>query len=357
MSMKCFEILLNGHKISKSLPKIWKTADKDTPSNEMFVLDDFALYAKRLYVSLIGILKYYKDAFNEDNAFTIHEYIDLFNSSFDSFIDIFVSDKEYAMGLTTHDPFNGTTLNYNKRFDLFKNVQKNPDNFVFDENGRVKGFTDSAYKKASKLAKQIFMIEKICSFTTRKFWTNEITKFEDLDLNKKYKILVKCLIPNGWRKDKRTKELDEYMKERKYHATSLIDQDSFYNTLYSFRGNYALLLTDYSDEDFICACHTDDSSEEVINGKNLLEDKRIFSNVFLQDELKDGDKKHKFFAEAVECETPKNILNNVHLYSEVNLRNLKPKAVISPNERSLEFAREVAKQYGDLPVILRKEKE
>ena len=355
--MKCFETLLNGHKISKSLPKIWETADGTAPENEMFVLEDFALYAKRLYISLLGILKFYKDAFNEDNVFTIHEYIDLFNNSFDSFIDIFVSDKEYAMGLMTYDSFNGTSLNYNKRFDLLKNVQKNSDNFVFDEDGKVKGFTDSAYEKASKLAKQIFMIEKICSFTTRKFWTNEITKFQDLDLNKKYKILVKCFIPNGWRKDKRTEELNNYMKEKKYHSTSLIDQDSFYNTFLSFRGNYVLLLTDYDDKDFICACSTDDCSEEVIDGQNLLKDKRIFSDIFLQDEIDDNSKKHKFFAEAVECETPKNILNNVHLYSEVNLRNLKPKAVISPNERSLEFAHEVAKKYGDLPVILRKEKE
>ena len=36
--MKCFEILLNGHKISKSLPKIWETADGTAPENEMFVL-------------------------------------------------------------------------------------------------------------------------------------------------------------------------------------------------------------------------------------------------------------------------------------------------------------------------------
>lgn len=353
--MKVYDIKLKNNKISKKFPKVWTTADKDNPDNEMFVLEDFSVYAKKLYKSLIGIKKYYEKDFNASNICTINSYIDLFNDNLNSILSVICSGSEHATKVTAFQALNGISLDHDERFDLLENVVKDSKHFVFDKNEKVVGFTDSTYSKISSFAKQIFIIEKLCSFTTRKFWQEEITKFEDLDLNKNYKILVKCVMPDGWRRERKSKKLNQYMESRSYHSTSLIDQNNFYRTFFSFTGHYALLLMDYEDKDFICASPSDDYSEEVINGTNLISDKKVFSNILLQDELNEDQKNHKFFAEAVECETPKNILNNIRLYSEINLRNIKPRAVISPNLESLDFAENVAKQYGDIPVIIKKE--
>ena len=116
-----------------------------------------------------------------------------------------------------------------------------------------------------------------------------------------------------------------------------------------------MLLIDYDDKNFVCASPTDSYSEEVIDRKNLLIDKKVFSDVLLQSDEYVNNQNHKFFAEAVECETPKNLLNNIKSYTEVNFKNIKPKAVIAPNEESLEFAKKLAKEYGDLPVISKDE--
>ena len=353
--MKYFDIRLKCNKSLKSLPKIWTTEDKDIPEKEMFVMEDFSVYAKKLYESLIGIKKYYENDFNSNNIYTINNYIDLFNDYFNSLLSVLSPIAIHATEVTAFQALNGTSLDHDERFKLLENIVKDSKHFVFDQNGKVIGFTDSTYSKISTFAKHIFMIEKLCSFTTRKFWKNELTNFENLDLNKDYKILVKCIMPDGWRKEGKSGALNKYMQSKSYHSTSLIDQNSFYKTFFSFTGHYALLLIDYEDKDFICASPTDDYSEEVIGGKNLLKDKKIFSNVLLQDESTKDNETHKFFAEAVECETPKNILNNIHLYSEINLKQIKPKAVIAPNKYSENFAKQVAKEYGDIPVIIKKE--
>ena len=312
-------------------------------------------YAKKLYLSLLGIKKYYEKEFNEDNTNSIDDYIEFFDYSYDNFIRVLIPNTKVRKELLYEEVVAGNDLYKVARFIFLEDIPKDDKTFVFNENGKVAGFTDKRYEKISRYAKQLFMIEKLCSFTTRKFWKNEITNYKDFDLNKPYKILVKCVFPGDWRKEKKSKSLENYMQDKTYHSTSLIDQTCFYNTFLSFLGKYAMLLVDYNDENYICASPSDDYSEEVINNKNLLRDKKVFSDVLLQDEVKREDKNHKFFAEAVECETPKSILNNIRHYSEVNFKDIKPKAVIAPNEMSIEFAKQVAKEYGDIPVILKEE--
>ena len=350
--MEYFDVSLKSHKISKSLPKVWKTADKDSPETEMFVLEDFSMYAKKLFDSLVGIKMFYEKEFNADNTNTIDEYIDLFNISFGSFINELVEDSGYVFGLTVYDVLKSHKKREDLRFfSLLEDVKKSPKYFTFDEKGKVNGFNDATHKRLSRHAKQLFMIEKMCSFTTRKFWQNEITSFKDLDLKKPYKILVKCIMSNDWRKEKRSKKLTKYMESRKYYSTSLINEKTFTKTFFSGFQSYALLLVDYDNKEFVCASPSDDYSEEVIDRINMLSEKKVFSDVLLQDKITRNKKIHKFFAEAVECETPKNILHCVGLYSEINFKNIKPKAVIAPNEDSFDFAQNLAKEYGDLPVL------
>ena len=350
--MDNLDLHLENHKLTKTLPKQWVTFDKDKPDKEMFVMEDFACYLKKLYQSLMGIKKFYENDFNKDNNCTIDEYIALFNSAFNKIIKLLIpSDlvrKEILKSLK------GEKREYDTlRFELLEKTPKYESCFKHDKDNNVVGFSDETFDKISKYAKQLFMIEKFCSFTTRKFWQQEITKVNQLDFNKPYKILVKCVFPDGWRKENKSKKLDKFMKSKKFHSTSLIDDRHFYNTFFAFSNQYALLIMDYEDNDFVCASATDSYSEEVIDRENLLKDKKIFSDILLQKDESIDDKVHKFYAEAVECETPKNILENVNLYTEVNVKDIKPKAVIAPNVASLRFAKEVAKEYGDLPVIIK----
>ena len=347
---------LKGHKITKSLPKLWVASDKDKPNDDMFVLKDFAIYLEKLYNSLIGIKKNYQKEFNNDNTYTIDEYIGLFNSAFNKILKTLIPDKDTREFLLDNQV--SKLIRYrNPKFGILEVLYGLYDKSAFiAKNNKLVGFSDSAYKKISSYANQIFMIEKMCSFTTRKFWQQELTKAEDLDLNKKYKILVKCILPESWREDNKSKKFDTYMKSRNYHSTSLIDEKHFYSTFFSFTGKYALLLVDYDDEKFICASPTDSYSEEVIDRVNLIKDKKIFSDVLLQNDKNIENANHKFFAEAVECETPKSLLENITFYTEVNMIDIKPKAVIAPNEMSVKFAEKIAKEYGDLPVIVKPEK-
>ena len=348
--MKLFETNLNGHKLTKTLPKVWKTSDKDTPKKELFVLEDFSMYLTRLYDSLIGIKTFYEKEFNDDNIYTIDEYISLFNVCYKKILRNLITNKKTLDEMIKEQVALGRDRDKNARFSVLTKIPKYSDCFERHFN-KVKGFTDEVYEKISKYAKQLFMIEKICSFTTRKFWAKEITKADELDLKKNYKILIKCVFPYSWRDTNRTKKINNYMKSRIFHSTSLIDERHFYSTFLSYSKHYAMLLIDYNDEDFVCASPTDSYSEEVIDNHNMISDKMIFSDVLLQSDENIDDINHKFFAEAVECETPKNLLNNIKFYTEVNFKNIKPKAVIAPNKESLEFAEQLAEEYGDLPVI------
>lgn len=350
-----FDVKLKSQKLSKTLPQEWKTADKDGPGREMFVLSEFSVYARKLYDSLIGIKRFYKKKFNADNDNTIDEYIDLFNSSLGAFINVLIKDSRYVYGLSNPDALKKGNSIQDERFSILEKVPRSKKFFTFNENGKITGFTEKTYAKLSKYAKHLFMIEKMCSFTTRKFWKREITKAKNLDLKKSYKIIVKCIVPIDWRHEKKTKRLDAYMKSRNYHSASLIDQKTSSKLFFTSCNCYAMLLLDYDDNAFVCASTADDYSEEVIDGRNLLKDKVVYFDVLLQDEMDSNGENHKFFAEAVECETPKNILHNVRLYSEVNFKNITPKAVISPNKKSLAFAEELAKEYGDIPVIVKED--
>ena len=352
--MKQIKINLKGHKLTKCLPKVWTTSDVDKPDNELFVLEDFSICSKKLFDSLVGIKKYYQSEFDADNAYTIDEIISLFDSAYEKIVKNLILDKKVRNNLINEKLKTNKDYYNSARFSILENIPKNLPCFDLVDN-KIVGFSDECFSKISKYAKQIFMIEKICSFTTRKFWQKEITRVEDLDLNKNYKILVKCVFPNGWRTTPKSKKFDDYMEDRKFQSTSIIDERNFYRTIFSFASNYALLLMDYNDDDFVCASPTDSYSEEVINKINLLKDKKVFSDVLLQKEENIENKNHKFFAEAVECETPKNLLNNIKFYTEINLKQIKPKAVIAPNKESLSFATELAKKYGDLPVIIKPE--
>lgn len=329
--------------ILKKLPKSWDNRDKAI--SEMTYGDlEMANYCKKLYSSLLGIKKYYQTEFDKDNVCTIDEYIGLFDDLYDQFLKLSIDDENVRQNY--FDKLNENRFKTFDRFKIFEAIEyRNKDIYKVKLNKEVTGFTDDGYKKINSITKQLFMIEKLCSFTTRKFWKNELTKIEDLDVNSKFKILVKCVFKRPWRSDNDSKDIKQYYKNRIYTSASIIDENHKQNLFAQTKvETFAILIMDCEEEDIICASKEDSYSEELINNENLLEYKQEFTDVMLQDNVDTNSQNHKLYAEAVECETPKNILNNLKKYSEVNLKNAKPVGVICPNIDSIDFSRKQAEK-------------
>ena len=201
------------------------------------------------------------------------------------------------------------------------------------------------YEKIKPLAKQLFMIEKFCSFTTKKIWQNEVTLPKDFNPEKNYNAIVRVILPNSWKDEDLT---NKYAKNRIHYSASLINKQNrnkiFLNNFYD---KMALLLIEYNEKDFICADAQDDFSEEEIDGFSPSETRTEYTNVFAVSEDNVSGKTHRIFANAVETATPMSIFRMLDqsLYSEVNMKNPKVFGVVAPNEESIEFAKKIADEY------------
>ena len=352
--MKLFEIEYDNEKILRKLPKSWKSRSNDL-NNKVYGNYEIAEYCRKLFDSLLGIKKYDEQKFNKNNSWTIDEYIQIFNSIYKQIFDTLI-DKNMAKAYFNMQKNPSNDFDRYKKFYIFSFTKTyNKSAFVFEKDTDEKeviGFSSKAYKAIEPLFKKLFMLEKMCAFTTRKFWRDELTKFEDLDLSKKYKILVKVVFKKNWRTQKLTKKLKNYYNERIYQSASLIDPKNKNKifTFHTLNENYALLLMDYDDNTYVCSSPDDDYSEEQIDGKNPIITQAKYTDLFLQDvEIVDG-KVHKLYADTVECLTPNVVLHNTKMFSEVNLKNAKPIAVISPNKSNLCFASQKAKELN-LPLL------
>lgn len=332
-------------KTIRKLPKTWNSS---AISEKVFGDIEFSIYCDKLFNSLIGIKKYYENDFNINNSYTIDEYINIFNSIYNNFLELAINDKNITTEYFEYCKNNKIDINSKARFDIFDKIQyRNKDVFRINKNNETIGFTKYGYDKVKEIANQLFIIEKLCAFTTRKFWKKELTDANKINLKSNFKILVKCVFSEKWRPDSNSKELKQFLNNRIYTSTSLIDEKSKEKIFASSRvDTFAIIIMDCDEKDIICASHKDSYSEEKINNNNLIIDKKEYSNLLLQDNITIDGKNHKLFAEAVECETPKNLLNNIARYTEVNLRNAKPVGVICPNARSEKFAKKQAKQLN-----------
>lgn len=335
-----------NNKIVKCLPKSWHNANKAL-SERVYPDSEFAIFCGKLYKSLIGIKKFYENDFNRDNICTIDEYIDYFNNQYSKFLNLSIDNKNEIEKYFNECYNKKINIEMRGRFEIFDKIRyRNPYIYSYNTRKDTNGFTDNGYKTINSIAKDMFLIEKLCSFTTRKFWKNELTRIEDLNVNSDFKILVKCVFPKPWRSDYGSKELKNYYDDRIYSSTSLIDEKHKENLFAVPSGEkFAILVMDCDVNSIVCASEKDSYSEEQINNKNLLQYKQEYSQVLLQHKTNVNSKNHKLFAEAVECETPKNILSNVVNYNEVNLKNPKPVGVICPNIQSIEFAKKQADKY------------
>ena len=330
-------------KIQRKFPQTWSGRMFGFSNQPVDVIFEIGRYSELLYRSLLMIKKHYRDFFNKNNTTTIEEYISLFNNLYKQIFDILIDQKSNL--------FKKFEMNYIKyNWDIFgrffavkKSSLYNHKILKKDSKNKTTGFVNEAYKELNPLVKKMFMLEKLCSFTTRKIWQQEITKPKNFDPNKKFKVLVRAILPKTWR----LKESDKnYENQRAYFSASLIDEN---NKKCVFRSNlndnYALLLIKFDNKKLLCASNKDSYSEEEIDAYNpyMLTE---YTDVFLmKDEVIKG-KRHKLFANAVETATPLGLLEETELYNEVNVKNPEIFGVIAPNESSLPFAKEQAKKLG-----------
>lgn len=339
-------VKMKEYNLTRVFPKSWEKLNASSRDGVSAVseLSDFCML---LYNNLLCIREDYKEEFNEDNSYTIDEYIDLFDSTYEKiFANMVVSNelKRYKKKMAEN-----VEMEYIRK-DRFRMIKQ--DYFLKRKvlKHRVftlKEFQDQTYIRLAPLVKRLFMIEKMCSFTTRKFWKEELTPIENFDINKPFKILAKIVFPNGWRYQKITPKLKKYYDDRIYSSASLIDNKHMTNLFnYGSTSTVAVLIMQCKPEDIVCASNFDTYSEELINDENPFEQKSVYTDIFLQDVSKVGNDEHKIYAEAIEIATPKSILKHSPLYSEVNLKNAKVVGVFVPNKYSFEFSEDTAKKYN-----------
>ena len=339
---------LASKKVIRDLPQFW--GNKSQKPNDFRQVDqEFGSYCEKLHNSFLGIKKYYQDEFNKANFYTIDEVISLFDDAYSKIFNT-LCDKNKVDSCAELDIYGDNKYFYAyKKRELCKSQA-----YIFNGFDCACGFSNEAYQKILPYVKQIFMLEKFCAFTTRKFWERELTNIKDLDMSKPFKILVKCVFPYTWRADRITPEISEYFKERIYSSTSLIDEkhiSNLFNLIRHGNGVCAGLIVEYKDKNYVCASDNDSFSEEMINNQNNLTYKQNYSNVMLVDNSFFHKKSHKCFADAVECETPQNILNNIDNYTEINVKNAKFVGVLVPNPQSYKFSKNEAKRLR-VPLFL-----
>lgn len=348
--MKEFVFDVKGKKISRFLPKSWGNVQEMFSRNWVDVPNELGNYCEMLFTSLSDIKKFDEKEFNKDNTYTIDEYIGIFDSVYKQIVDLLLVKEKYIQeqNIARLQKVNFYEIG---RFDALTKENFKKDAFLYTIDRYPKAFRDETYSKVLPLVKKLFMIEKMCSFTTRKLWENQITKIEDLDTTKKFKILVKAIFPQEWRCEKLTRDLLTYYKSRIYESTSLIDEKHTHNIFqYYDHRILAALIVDFELKNMICGDRADTYSEEYVDNSNPLKEKSIYSDIFLQEDIDMNGKNHKLYAEAVQTITPNSVLNQIGYYSEINIRNAKPVAVFVPNKDSITFCKNVAKK-NKLPLF------
>ena len=337
-----------GHKkISRFLPQEWGL-ERKTPFTTTNGFKVLCRYTYKMNNALQNIKKFYKKEFNSDNSYTIDEYIGIFQNLVNKINDIvtkkscLLDDKEYNEDLPFEKQRNFVT--YERERKILKTANKQA--FVWDS-GEMIGFSKDAYLKLLPLVKKMFMIEKMCSFTTRKFWKSEMTKPRKIDMNKPFKLVVRVVFPQNWRNIDQSHNIADYYRNKKYVSASIIDEKHIKNLfMYNLwkHSEAALLLLDCNEQNFVCADATDSYSEEAIDGIIPFNDDFFASQVNRVDYIRRNKKDYDFFSNAVEISTPKGVLSEIKGVSEVNLKNPKIIGVIAPNKISTEYAKKLAQK-------------
>ena len=347
-------MMYNGKpvKIVKNLPQYWGKTNVQSP----YRADgncDLAEYCRLLFSSLMEIKEDYEAKFNRLSITPIQDYIDFFDDQYSKIANVLLNAKavkNFSANMRANNPKYYTYIT--RFFALRENSCCNSGVLKIGFDGKSYGYSDSAYAVIKPLVTNIFLIDKVCSFITRKFWQEEITSLSDLSLKGDFKILIKTVFAENWRRDKVSPTIKKFHQDRIYQSASLIDNKHKYS-FFGSRNNFvkAWLVMGFDPNKFMCANSDDSFSDESINDTNPLIEKNVYTDVLLQSCVKKGGKEHKLYAVAVEAITPKFLLNRMYDYSEVNLQEAKPVAVINlGGYENTKFAQKQAQKF-DIPIL------
>lgn len=301
---------------------------------------DFASYAETLYIDLCRVAKVEKDKLDSNFG----DYIKLFDIYYEKFLSLCIDDAHLE---TIKSEYPKCVYMQRERFCktmFLKNIKQG----ILQTKGDGKTYVaDECYDQLAGVAKKIFILEKLAGAETKKIWQKELTKIENLDLSKPYKIMVKIVFPRSWRFEKPSKELKTFESAREYQSASIISEtdNERYMRYYKDTNEVAALLVYESDaKKVISACTTDSYSDEFINGQNKYSYKNFYTSVCKIDKDYIGSNLHEVFALSTEVPTPNVLLSERTAYNELILKSPKIVGVLAPNKKSVEFAKSVANQ-------------
>lgn len=309
---------------------------------------ELLFYIRHMHSDLLGIKKFYSADFKKLDGRSIDDYISLFESYVKQILNISYTKKQLVMQGSI--PFlRKSKLWSDDKFDFRLPAFYPQKILVLDINKTEVGITEQSYRQIDQIAKKIFMLEKYCSKTTKKFWQQGmVSSAEQIDFSKNYSMLVKVIFPGGWGGEQVNCN-SQLLGLKRAQSTSLIDHKHPKNLfLYKDGIECACLVVEPSSQNMLCANKKDMWSLERIDFKNkyLRMDGKCHSDVSRVHEFDDEVGNHKIFAYGTQIATPKAIFGDG--YNEVLMLDAKFIAVVSPNKNSNDYAKAVAEKL-DLP--------
>lgn len=312
---------------------------------------DFSKYCYSLRSDLLSVKKHYKDEFNKQNTITIDEYIAIFDDVYEKY-ENYVSNPEIINEIKK-----GYTCDEWKcvRFhsDLIKKFLRN--NLFKKCDNETCMIDNEVFENVKEITKQIFMLEKFCSFTTKKFWKNELSNINEFmeKQNSEYGFIAQVIFSFNWRNETQSMSLDSYFNKKTVFSASYISDKK--TTYFGLANNVAIAGLLYSSaKSLIFGSAYDSMTEERIDGKNPLSDKVNYTNI---DRVamfdKDGEL-HEIYGTGTEISTPKSIMDKSQTYNEIVLdrKHDKPVAVFYADKSSYFYAKFLAKKYKLKKIIL-----
>lgn len=349
----------NKLSISRRMPKNWQNKVSFVKTLNLDPVNDIKEYMLSLYGDLKNIEKYYKDEVKDE--LNIDDELLHFNDLCDKIISSFIGEsyfnsqkKEYPDSMSAVLAFHSDKKAIKEQwqsYERFKLLDKqtiianNKSMLKYDKEGYACGFSDKAYNEIEPLLKQLFMLEKLCSFTTKKLWNNAITKLVFLDFKKDFKLLVKVEVEGKWRKFGDSDETKQYFDKKLYKSISIVDKDHIKHIFKSDQendGTIACVVMKPESDKIICGYPCDAYTEETINNKEpgQVMQKSAYTDINLISKKKNVDDTHRLFSQATMTCTPDGLLDrlNTSKYNEIIMENPTPLGVFAPNKNCVRFA-------------------
>lgn len=330
--------------------------DKKYISAQNLVFKDFAKYCNIMYKDLIYLKQNYNNfPFVKNN---IDKYINIFDNSYNMFIDLVVQKDKYESQLNIKSKTKKEIWTEFERFDIL--AQKNclKDDVINIIDNKIAHINDKYFEKLNKIANIIFKIEESIAPEINKLWKLEtINDISNYDCNKSYGLLVKVLF--NWRKEIMNQQKITYCDKRIATSTSYItnEKSRFFG---AFESNTQICGLVY-DGNGVIAAHSEDAFlEEYIDNNCPFEYKTIYSKIMRISKC--GS--HDVYSMATKICAPKSsIIKYKNNFNEVIIdkRKSKPIAVFYVNKSDdfyinlqCEYAHKLAQKLSkkfNLPII------